>query len=60
MRLIYTLFGTGGHPLIGRLPGRPGEEPTQVADVAQTAALIGWKTAVSLPDGLRRIVTGHQ
>ena len=60
VRLIYTLFGTGGQPLIGRLPGRPGEEPTQVADVAQTEALIGWKTAVSLPDGLRKIVISNR
>lgn len=59
VRLIYTLFGTGGQPLIGRLPSRPGEEPTQVADVAQTEALIGWKTAVSLPDGLRTVI-GNQ
>lgn len=60
VRLIYDLFGQGGQPLIGRLPGRPGEEPTQVANVAQTEALLGWKTAVSLRDGLGRIVIGNQ
>ncbi len=60
VRLIYKLFGQGGQPLIGRLPGRPGEEPTQVADVAQTEGLIGWKTAVSLHDGLRKTVNSNQ
>jgi UDP-glucose 4-epimerase len=56
VQLIYQLAGKGGNPLIGVLPSRPGEEATQVADAARTRELVGWGTAVSLADGLRKMV----
>jgi UDP-glucose 4-epimerase len=49
---IYALADKGGRPQIGVLPGRPGEEPVQVANVARAKELVGWETAVSLTDGL--------
>ncbi len=51
---IYRLAGGSGRPLIGHLPNRAGEDAMQIADVEQTERLIGWKTAVSLTDGLSR------
>jgi len=41
------------HPLVGALADRP-MEPTGVADVARTRALIGWSPQVGLEEGLRR------
>ncbi|MEM7118402.1 MAG: NAD-dependent epimerase/dehydratase family protein [Chloroflexota bacterium] len=55
VRLVYEQFGQGGQPLIGRLPGRPGEDAVQVADVAQTRQYLGWETAVSLRDGISQL-----
>ena len=50
---IYDLVGGTARPLVGRLPDRPGEAQLQIADVARTRELIGWETAVSLPEGLK-------
>jgi nucleoside-diphosphate-sugar epimerase len=52
VRLAYAVAGGAGRPLPGALPTRPGEEPLQVADAARARALLGWETAVSLPQGL--------
>lgn len=54
VRQIYNRVALGGRPLIGVLPSRPGEDPLQVADTAETRRLLGWETAVSLSDGLWR------
>jgi nucleoside-diphosphate-sugar epimerase len=52
---IYKLVDGNGRPLIGHLPNRTGEDAVQLADAARTARMIGWKTAVSLTDGLKRL-----
>lgn len=57
-RQIYELAGQGGGPLAGALPSRPGEEPIQIADAERTAALIGWRAAIPLAEGLARLVNG--
>lgn len=53
---IYKLVDGDGRPLIGHLPNRAGEDAVQVADAARTERMIGWKTAVSLTDGLNRLI----
>lgn len=58
VRHIYRIANSGGEPLIGALPSRPGETAVQVADAARTRALIGWRTAVSLPEGLQKTMQG--
>jgi nucleoside-diphosphate-sugar epimerase len=55
-RQIYALVGSHGKPLIGVLPSRPGEAETQVADVQQTAQLIGWQSQIPLHEGLQRTI----
>lgn len=54
---LYAYAGRGGQPRPGQIPGRPGEEPRQVADIARTAALIGWRAEIPLAEGLARLVT---
>jgi len=53
---LYALVGRGGRPLPGALPGRPGEEPVQLADATATAGLIGWRALIPLATGLARLV----
>jgi nucleoside-diphosphate-sugar epimerase len=53
---IYALVGGNGRPLIGVLPSRPGEDEIQVADVQQTAQLIGWQAQIDLYKGLQRVI----
>lgn len=53
---IYRVVGRGGRPLFGALPGRPGEEPRQIADAARAAELTGWRAEVALAEGLGRMV----
>jgi nucleoside-diphosphate-sugar epimerase len=55
VRQIYGLVDRGGQPLMGALPGRPGEESRQAADADRTEQLIGWRAAVSLEEGLKRL-----
>ncbi len=55
---IYDLVERGGRPRPGLLPGRPGEEPLQIADADRTATLTGWRAAIDLETGLRRLVSG--
>jgi nucleoside-diphosphate-sugar epimerase len=52
VRLIYQIAGKGGQPLVGALPGRPGEEPLQVAEVEATRSLLAWRPVISLKEGL--------
>jgi nucleoside-diphosphate-sugar epimerase len=56
---IYELVGRGGRPQPGLLPGRPGEDPLQIANVEQTAALIDWRAQIPLAEGLARVVKAH-
>jgi nucleoside-diphosphate-sugar epimerase len=56
VRQIFALANKSGRPNIGALPDRPGEDSRQVADAARTEALIGWKTAVLLSEGLASIL----
>lgn len=56
VRQIYALVNRGGRPQIGVLPGRPGEEVVQVADVTRTKKLVGWETAVPLQTGLKHLI----
>jgi dTDP-glucose 4,6-dehydratase len=53
---IYGLVGRGGRPLPGALPGRPGEDPQQVANIEQTASLIDWRARIPLAEGLASLV----
>jgi nucleoside-diphosphate-sugar epimerase len=55
VRNIYDLVQRGGRPLIGVLPGRPGEEARQAADINHSYALLGWQAAIPLVEGLRRL-----
>ncbi|MCI0395318.1 MAG: SDR family NAD(P)-dependent oxidoreductase [Chloroflexi bacterium] len=52
---IFELASRLGRPLVGVLPGRPGEEARQAADAGRSRELIGWQAAVSLEEGLRRL-----
>lgn len=57
VRQIYQLVGRGGQPQMGLLPGRPGEELYQEADIERTCALIGWRSKIPLAEGLNRLVS---
>ncbi len=56
VRLIYELSGSAGRPLPGALPDRPGEVERQQADAEGTESRIGWRAAVSLREGLVRML----
>ncbi|MBE2221777.1 MAG: NAD(P)-dependent oxidoreductase [Anaerolineae bacterium] len=53
--LIYQTVNRGGRPLPGTLPSRPGEDPTQTADAANTQELIGWQAGISLVEGIKKL-----
>ncbi len=53
VRRIYRLAGRTDHPPFGTLGDRALEQVRR-ADVAATAALLGWQPGVALDDGLRR------
>ncbi|NKQ36625.1 MAG: NAD-dependent epimerase/dehydratase family protein [Chloroflexi bacterium] len=53
---IYEMVGGNGRPRPGLLPDRPGEAPVQAADAARAKEMIGWRTAVHLPEGLRQTI----
>ncbi|MDJ0756777.1 MAG: NAD(P)-dependent oxidoreductase [Ardenticatenaceae bacterium] len=57
VRIVFKLARSGGRPLVGKLPSRPGESPTQVADVQVTEAKLGWRAKLSLEEGLRRYLS---
>jgi len=50
---LVRALGSDIVPRWGALPDRPGE-PERPADVAHAARLIGWRSTVSLVEGLRR------
>ncbi len=49
---VYGVANRGGRPLPNTLTSRPGEDTRQIADAAQTKALINWQATTSLADGL--------
>jgi nucleoside-diphosphate-sugar epimerase len=51
-QMVYAIVGRGGRPLPHALSSRPGEATHQVADAAQTMALINWQAITPLTDGL--------
>lgn len=55
---VEKVFKLAGHgrPLVGVLPPRPGEPPSQIADAEMTEQLIGWRARVSLDEGLRKVI----
>jgi nucleoside-diphosphate-sugar epimerase len=53
---IYTLCGSGGRPLLGALPPRPGESNRQIADADGTRASLGWQAKTGLDEGLMRLL----
>lgn len=56
VQLVYRLAGRGGRPLPGALPSRPGEVEVQAANAVHTHERIGWATAVSLEEGLKKVI----
>lgn len=52
VQLIYTVTGSSAKPLIGALPGRPGEEQVQVAHVGRNPTH-DWQAQYPLRDGLQ-------
>jgi dTDP-glucose 4,6-dehydratase len=53
---IYEIVGGGGRPLLGALPTRPGEEPSQIANARQTLQQINWQTTTPLSTGLTQTI----
>ncbi|MGB1252721.1 MAG: NAD-dependent epimerase/dehydratase family protein [Candidatus Promineifilaceae bacterium] len=53
VQLIYDVTSSSGKPLIGALPGRPGEEQVQVAHVGRNASH-KWQAQYTLRDGLKQ------
>lgn len=56
VQLIYQLTGRGGRPLPGVLPSRPGEVEVQVANAVYARERIGWSTAVTLEEGIKKVI----
>jgi UDP-glucose 4-epimerase len=56
VRCVFELVGGDGQPLVGALPERAGEEARQAPDLERTRELLGWKSQVSLKDGLQRVI----
>lgn len=52
---VFKLAGQG-RPLIGALPPRPGEPPSQIADAGLTEQLIDWRAGVGLDEGLKKVI----
>jgi nucleoside-diphosphate-sugar epimerase len=57
--MIRELVGCDVEPQFNGELDRPNEQE-RAADIAMTDALLGWKPAVSLPDGLARTVRWHR
>lgn len=53
---VYELVGGDGRPLLGALPERPGEDARQTPNLERTRKLLGWKSQISLDDGLQRLI----
>lgn len=60
VKIIYELSGRGGQPLIGSLSDRPGEALQQIANSQQTRKQLGWQAQLSLPEGLKKLITPAQ
>lgn len=60
VQLIYRLTGSSGQPRPGTLPDRPGEDALQIADVEKIFSLTGWRTAVTLEEGLQKTIAAHK
>jgi nucleoside-diphosphate-sugar epimerase len=56
---IRRLVGSRVSPRFGALPERPLEQ-VRVADVASTAACLGWQARTSLEEGLRKTVEWYR
>ena len=54
---IYALAHGDGRPLRGARADRPGESLSQIADPSLGLASLGWQAAVSLEDGLERLLS---
>lgn len=52
---LFALVGTG-QPRIGALPNRPGEVPLQQAKAEEAERFTGWRAAIGLEAGLKRLV----
>jgi nucleoside-diphosphate-sugar epimerase len=57
---VYALTESKSKPLIGVLPGRPGEVALQSADADRTETLLDWRPSTALQDGLRRTISHIQ
>ena len=55
VELLMTLMGSGIKPAFGALPDRP-IEPICVADTSQAKQELGWKSEISLKEGLRQTI----
>jgi UDP-glucose 4-epimerase len=56
---LAVLIGEGANVEFGALPDRP-LEPTRLAKTAETFATIGWKTRVSLQEGLKHTIDWYR
>jgi nucleoside-diphosphate-sugar epimerase len=54
---IYALVHGDGRPLRGARADRPGESLSQIADPSLGLESLGWQAAVSLEDGLERLLS---
>ena len=60
VQTIFDQVGGTGRPLIGALPNRPGEASFQVADENRTQNYIGWKSTISLEQGIKQMLSHKQ
>lgn len=61
LHLARTLGNAAGSPApVAHAPGRPGEQRTSYLDVRKASAVLGWRPAVTLEDGLSRTFTWFQ
>ncbi len=56
VRRVYRMVDRGGVPIPGAIPDRPGEVKTQIADANRTEQLTGWRSSISLEEGLKQVL----
>lgn len=56
VNLIFEMTGSSGRPRPGALPGRPGEDRAQVADIERTRQQIVWAEPRTLRHGLAGLI----
>lgn len=56
VNLIFSLTVSAGKPLIGKLPDRTGESDHPLADSVRTYDRIGWRTTLTLEEGLLKTI----